>query len=82
MKTLHFYNGIEYAREKNPDAPNTGSVIQSCLRVLNFISWGVSLWKNPKNEIIGYLRFKVMNSLIYSIQREVIKEFESLKSQL
>jgi len=33
---------------------------------------------------IGSFCFKVMNSLIYSIEREVIKEFESLnlKSQI
>jgi len=37
--------------------------------------------RNP-NKIIGSFRFMVMNYPIYSIQREVIKESESLKSQI
>ena len=43
MKTLHFYHGIYYAWEKNTNTPNAGTGIQSYVRVLNFISWGVTL---------------------------------------
>jgi len=43
MKTLHFYNGIYYAWEKEPVPPNAGSEIQSCERVSNVIRLGVSL---------------------------------------
>ena len=39
------------------------------------------LKKNPK-QILGSFWFKVMNSPLYSIQREVIKEFESFKSKI
>jgi len=43
MKTLHVYNGIYYAWEKKPRVPpNAGSKIQSCVGILNLISWGVS----------------------------------------
>ena len=40
------------------------------------------LGKKFIKNIIGSFLFKVMNSPIYSIQREVIKEFESLVSNL
>ena len=39
---LYFYNGIYYTWETNTDA---GSGIQSFVRLLNSISWGVSLSK-------------------------------------
>ena len=55
---------------KTPILYDAGSGIQAYVRVLNFISWGVSLLKKSK-KIIGSFRFKVMISPIYSIQREV-----------
>ena len=68
-------------RGKTPVPPNAGSGIQSFLRVLNFYQLrGEFIQKNPhKND---RFRFKVMNSPIYSIQREVLKEYEYLKSQI
>ena len=71
-----------YAWGKNPPVPpNAGSGIQSFLRVLNFYQVRSEfIQKNPhKND---RFRFKVMNSPIYSIQREVLKEYEYLKSQI
>ena len=64
--------------KKTPVPPNAGSGIQSFLRVLNFYQVRSEfIQKNPhKND---RFRFKVMNSPIYSKQREVIDEFESLK---
>ena len=46
MNTLHFYTfimGFTIHGIKTPVPPNVGSGMHSCLRVLNFISWGVSL---------------------------------------
>ena len=43
---------------------------------------GSKIMKEYPPKIIGSFWVKVMNSPIYSIQREVIKEFEYLKSQL
>ena len=66
--------GFTIPEIKTPVPPNARNGIQSFVGMLNFISWGVSLYqKNPKS--IGSFWFKAMNSAIYSIQREVIKEF-------
>ena len=43
MKILHVYNEIYYAWTTTPVPPNALSEIQSCLGMLNFTSWGVSL---------------------------------------
>ena len=44
VKGLHVYNEIYYAGEKTTHvSPNAGGEIQSCVWMLNFISWGVSL---------------------------------------
>ena len=59
-------------------ATHTGCGTQACVRVLT-----LSVWERVyKKKIIGFFRFKVMNSSIYSIEREVIKEFESRVSNL
>ena len=78
MKTFNIYNGIYYALEKTSVPPNAGGGIQSCVGMLNFYQLGSKFIQ----KIIGSFLFKVMNSPIYSIQREVIKEFESLVSHL
>ena len=38
--------------------------------------------KKIKKKIVGSFRFKVINYHIYSIETEVIQEFESLKSKI
>ena len=73
--------GFTIPEIKTPVHPNAGNEIQSFVGMLNFISWGVSQKNNP-NKLIESFWFKVMNVPIYSIQREVIKEFEFLKSQI
>ena len=71
-----FIIGFTISEIKTPVPPNAGNEIQSFVRMLNLIGWGVSLLKkNPK-------WFKVLNFPIYSIQREVIRDFESLKPQI
>ena len=55
--------------KETPVPSHAGNEIQSCVGMLN-----LSLYKKS----IGSFWFKVMNSTIYSIQREVNKEFESL----
>jgi len=45
MKTLHFYNWIHYAcnKKKKQYLSIKEVELKLCVRVLNFISWGVSL---------------------------------------
>ena len=78
MKTIHVYNGIYYAVA-------TGNQFQSCIGMLNFIScvyiYIVSLG-GKSIQIKGSFWFKVTNSPVYLIKREVIKEFDSLKSKI
>ena len=57
--------------EKKHTPPIAGSRIQSSVRVLNFIILGREFIFKKSKRIIG--------SPIYSIPREVIDEFESLK---
>ena len=56
---------------KTPIPPKTGSGIQSFIRALNF--YQCEFIKKKSKKITGSFRFKVINSPIYSIQREIIK---------
>ena len=65
---------------KTPIPPNATSGTQSLLKLLIKLL-SVRLWDYQKI-VTGSFRFKVMNSPIYSIQREVINEFEYLVSNI
>ena len=75
--------GFTMYEKKKPVPHNAGSEIQSCLGMLKLISWAVGLLKEspphpPKKnqkKIITSFWFKVVNSPIYLIQREVIEVF-------
>ena len=43
MKTTLFIMGFTIPEIKTPVPPNARNEIQSCVGMLNFISWGVSL---------------------------------------
>ena len=76
---LHFYNGIYYAWDKksNTSQCNKWNSIIFKTTHKTFIS---SVDGIIKKIVTGSFRVKVMNSPIYSIQREVINEFEYLVS--
>jgi len=44
-KMYAVYNGIYFTWNKNTCTPNARNEIQSFVGMLNFISWGVSLYK-------------------------------------
>ena len=80
---LHFYNEIYFAwGGKNTPIPLNASEIQSFVRMLTLSSGEWVYKKNMKTKFTGSCRFKVLNSPIHSIQREVMKDFEYLKSQI
>ena len=62
-------------RKITPIPLNAGTGIQSRVKLLES-----EFMKNIYKQFIGAFRYKVMNSPIYSIQREVFEEIESLKS--
>ena len=69
--------------EKQTAVPhNAESGFQSFVGMLNFHQLVSKFIKKIQQTIIRSFWFKVMNSPVYSIQREVIKEFEVLKSQI
>ena len=72
------YNGINYTWNKNTctsQCRKWNSIICRDVKLYQFI-------KKIQKKSIGSFWFKAMNSPIYSIEREIIKEFESLKSQI
>ena len=67
-----FIMGFTILEIKTPVPPNAGNEIQSCVGMLNLGS--KFIYKKKKEKNVGSFSFKVTNSTIYSIQREVIKE--------
>jgi len=47
--------GFTIREIKTPVPPNAGNEIQSCVGMLNLISWGVSLYKKKKKKHMIFL---------------------------